>query len=113
MRRVRALIAWTVVAGTAGTLSLGNASADAPLRSTSTSVTCAAAVVAPEQPDTCTASVADTDTGTAATPTGTVEFSMATGGGSSGPPTCTLVAGSCQFTYPGWDHLGIETITAL
>jgi PASTA domain-containing protein/Big-like domain-containing protein len=101
-----------LVAGVVAMLSLGTASADSPLRSTSTSVTCAAAVVGPEQPDTCTASVADTDTGTATVPTGTVEFSMAAGGGSSGPPTCTLAAGSCQFTYPGWDRQGIQTITA-
>jgi hypothetical protein len=35
---------------------------------------------------------------------------MALGGGS--PPTCTLAAGSCRFTYPGWDREGIQTITA-
>jgi PASTA domain-containing protein/Big-like domain-containing protein len=101
-----------LVAGAVAMLSIGTASADPPLRSTATSVSCAAAVVGPEQSDTCTASVADTDTGAATAPTGTVEFSMATGGGSSGPPTCTLAAGSCQFTYPGWDRLGIQAITA-
>ncbi|HKD94664.1 MAG TPA: PASTA domain-containing protein [Gaiellaceae bacterium] len=112
MGSLRAVVALAVVAGTAAMLSLGSASADAPLRSTSTSVSCEQAVVAPEQPDTCTATIADTDTGTATAPTGIVEFSMLTGGGSTGPPTCTLAQGSCQFTYPGWDVQGPQAVTA-
>jgi PASTA domain-containing protein/Big-like domain-containing protein len=100
-----------VVAGAAAMLSIGTASADPPLRSTSTSVSCEV-VVAVGQSNTCTATVADTGTGPATTPTGTVEFSTVTSGTFVNGATCTLAAGSCRFTYPGWDVPGARTIAA-
>jgi Big-like domain-containing protein/PASTA domain-containing protein len=100
------------VAGAAAMLSLGTASADAPLHSTSSTLVCQA-VVLYDQSDTCTVQVADTNSGSPTTPTGTVEFSTVTSGTFANPATCTLSAlGSCQFTYPGWDVLGTRTLTA-
>ena len=92
-------------------LSLGTASADAPLRSTAASVSCQAVLLL-EQSDTCTVHVVDTGTGAATTPTGIVEFSTVSSGTYAGPAPCTLSAGSCQSTYTGWDRAGLRTITA-
>jgi hypothetical protein len=100
-----------VVAGTAAVLSLGQASAD-PLRSTATSLSCPL-LRDLNQSAPCTATVADTDSGTATTPTGVVEFS-ATGPGLSLRARCTLAAGACQVTWVGRASatLGPQTITA-
>ena len=110
-RGMRVVIVLAVVAGTVAMLSLGTASADAPLRSTATSVSCQVVVLL-EQSDSCTVHVVDTGTGAATTPTGTVEFSSVSSGTFAGPATCTLSAGSCPSTYTGWDLPGPRTITA-
>lgn len=108
-RGTRAVLALTVVAGTAALLSLGQASAD-PLRSTSTSVSCTG-VVDLEQSVACTASVTDTGVGTATTPTGVVEFSAPGDHGTALRAACTLSAGSCEITYRGWVSAGVRTVT--
>lgn len=110
-RGARVVIALTIVAGTAAVLSLGTASAD-PLRSSSTSLSCPAIVDLGGQTATCTASVADTDSGTATIPTGVVEFSSTNSHGVADRATCTLSQGSCSFTHIGWSTLGTRTITA-
>ena len=74
---LRALGVVTVVGGAAAVLWLGTASArsaQAALRSTSTSVSCQVTIVF-GQAVPCTATVSDTDSGTATTPTGSVDFS--------------------------------------
>jgi len=65
------------------------------------------------QTGTCEAVVADTDTGTATTPSGTVDFSASsTAVEFSGTPVCALSsAGSCQITF-AFSAFGPETITA-
>ncbi|HET7380185.1 MAG TPA: Ig-like domain repeat protein [Gaiellales bacterium] len=108
-RRTRAVLALTVVAGTAVLLSLGTASAD-PLRSTSTSVSCPTVALI-GQTAACTATVADTDAGSAVTPTGAIEFFAPGTHGLVERARCTLSAGACQVTYRG-DTLGVRTITA-
>lgn len=105
------MIALAVVAGTAAVLSLGTASAD-PLRSTSTSLNCPLVRVI-FQTETCTASVMDTDTGSATTPTGVVEFYAPSGHGFAQRARCTLSHGSCRVTYVGeGSPLGVQTISA-
>jgi hypothetical protein len=107
---MRVVIVLTIIVGAAAMLGLGKASADLP-RSTSTSVSCPAVRLI-GQPGTCTASVTDTDTGSAMTPTGIVELSATGIHGFAERASCTLSAGSCQVTYPG-DVLGLQTITAM
>ena len=106
----RAFIALAVVVGTAAVLSLEQASAD-PLRSTSTSVSCPL-LLDLEQTAPCTVNVADTDTSPATTPTGVVAFSSTNSHGVADRGTCTLSAGSCQFTHLGWDSTGSRTVAA-
>jgi hemolysin type calcium-binding protein/Big-like domain-containing protein len=83
-------------------------------RSTSTSLSCTPDPVAVGGPTTCTATVSDTDGGTASTPTGTVSF------GSSGPGSfsagqCTLsgsgASAGCSVTYTNDIGSGSQTIT--
>ena len=65
------------------------------------------------QTEPCTASVADTDTGSATTPTGVVEFHAPSGHEFALRARCTLSEGSCQVTYAGeGGPLGLQTITA-
>jgi hypothetical protein len=108
-RGARVVIALAVVVGTAAVLSLGQASADS-LRSTSTSVSCPTVWLI-GQSGTCTATVADTDIGSATTPTGAVEFFAPGTHGLVERARCTLSAGACQVTYRG-DTAGVRTITA-
>ena len=69
-------------------------------------MTCSPGTVAAGTLSTCTATVADTDTGTAITPTGTVSFGSS-GPGSFGGSPCTLSqtspgVASCSVSYtPG------------
>ena len=67
-------------------------------RTTSLTVYCPTTAV--NQATICTVDVADTDTGTAITPTGTVDsFSDGGAGGTFGSSSCILSSGSCTFTY--------------
>jgi hypothetical protein len=71
-------------------------------RQTSTSVTCMPGNVLAGQSMTCTATVSDTDTGTASTPSGTVRFASDGQGSFTGSP-CVLSGSngiaSCRVTY--------------
>ncbi len=84
----------------------------APLRTTSTNVSCGALTVGIGA--TCTATVTDTDSGTKTTPTGTVTFSS-TKAGTFTPcgltPTATVGVASCTTTYTPTEA-GTATITA-
>ena len=80
----------------------------APVRPTSTNVTCTPATVPVAGPTTCTATVTDTGTGTPTTPQGTVTFSLENDpdgdAGTFVPLTCTLTGGSgasnsCSVSY--------------
>jgi Bacterial Ig-like domain (group 3) len=87
---------------------------------TSTSVSCSPSTVVVAGSTTCTATVTDTASSGQATPTGTVDFSSDTSGGSFSPSaSCTLTAmgttdlASCPVTYtPGQVGSGTQTITA-
>jgi hypothetical protein len=105
----------TLVAGAASVLWLATASAGSlpsSLRSTSTSVSCEPAGQVIGATATCTAVVSDTDTGTAATPSGTVDFSASNSVLFPDTAACTLSAGSCQITYIGSQPIGTATMTA-
>ena len=88
-------------------------------RSTQTSVSCAPGTLAVGGSSTCTATVTDTDAGTAITPAGTVSFGSS-GPGSFAGSTCTLAqaspgVASCSVTYsPGASGVPTraDTITA-
>jgi Big-like domain-containing protein len=85
-------------------------------RSTATRVSCAPATVAVGAASTCTATVTDTDAGTAITPAGTVSFGSGGAGSFAGSP-CTLVAtgagvAGCSATYvPGASGVPTRTDT--
>ncbi len=79
------------------------AAVDITPRATELGIDCSPDVVAAGASTTCTATVTDTDAGTAVTPTGTVTFSDDIGGSFDGNP-CTLVpaddgVASCAVTY--------------
>jgi hypothetical protein len=88
-------------------------------RPTSTSVTCAPGTLAVGAVSSCTATVTDTDSGTAITPAGTVSFGSSGAGAFGGSP-CTLsqtspAVASCTVTYtPGASGVPTrsDTITA-
>jgi hypothetical protein len=93
--------------------SAGGASVEAPRHATSTSVSCASPTTVGTA-GTCTATVTDTDAGTAVTPGGTVGWSSA-GGGAFSAPSCAAsgsgASGSCSVTYTP-SATGARTITA-
>src|SRR2546426_210496 len=81
-------------------------------RTTNTMVSCSPPSVPVDDSTTCTATVSDTDTGTASTPSGTVSFTTGASGTFTGNP-CTLSSGSCSVTYkPTAVGTGIHPITA-
>jgi hypothetical protein len=82
-------------------------------RATRTNLACATGSVSVAKPATCTATVSDTDGGTASTPTGTVRFASDGTGVISGGGACALAAGACQVTYtPTAVGSGTHQITA-
>lgn len=79
-------------------LSAATFDVQAMTRETSTSVSCAAGTSPVNDESTCTATVTDTDIGTAITLTGTVSFSSFAAGTFSAS-SCILVSGSCSVGY--------------
>src|SRR6266702_3550721 len=117
----------TITATTAGSgdyadsaVSAG-ASLTVAARATSTALTCSLRGVVVNGPATCTATVTDTDSGTASNPTGIVTFSNNGAQGVFGPGvSCTLAPESgsssvstCQLSYtPALGSEGDQTLTA-
>src|SRR5207248_721654 len=93
--------------------SLGGATVTATKRATSTTVDCNPLSVVINGPTSCTATVADTDTGTAIAPTGAVSFSSSAAGSFS-PSSCTLNgSGQCSVSYtPSAGSVGSHTVNA-
>lgn len=103
-----------VIAKSRGTGTIRNDDA-APLRSTSTSVTCVPASFEAGATTSCTATVTDTDAGVKSPPMGTVSFTS-DGPGTFAPTICVLGAvgsdrSSCSATYTS-TLAAIHTITA-
>jgi Bacterial Ig-like domain (group 3) len=102
----------------AGSADSTGASLTVTPRTTSTTLECAPWVVVVNGPATCTATVADTDAGTAGNPTGTVTFSNNGAQGVFGPGvSCTLTpkngSSTCQLSYtPALGGEGDQTLTA-
>jgi hypothetical protein len=91
----------TLTAGYSGdgdhSSSSGDASVDATVRSTATTVDCTPSSFAFGGSTTCTATVADSDTGSGATPEGEVDWSDS--GGTFDSTSCTLSSGACSVAY--------------
>jgi hypothetical protein len=88
------------------------ASVSVTMRSSAVNVTCLPATVPVNSATTCTATVSDSDTGTAITPTGSVGWSVTSGTLSSS--ACVLVSGSCSVQYtPALGHAGPGSIHAV
>jgi hypothetical protein len=81
-------------------------------RTTATSTICTPPTLLVGATTTCTATVSDTDAGTASTPGGTAAFTH-TGAGALSAASCTLSAGSCSVGYtPSVAGSGGHAVTA-
>jgi large repetitive protein len=78
-------------------------------RSTLTAIACSPGTINVNQSATCTATVSDTDSGTASTPTGIVNFTATVG--SFTPTSCTLSGSKCSVGYNAASTGGAPTVT--